>query len=129
MIAFISSAYRGHSVVHEREHARIACGMCLLAFKSGLVPFASHLLYTQILDDENPAHRRFGIEAGHTVMSKCGAVYVYLPHIETSHGVQADLELANRMGLPVVYVTFADVVEALKELSPSRLYAPIFAEQ
>ena len=30
----------------------------------GEAPFASHLLYTQVLDDEDPKSRRMGIDAG-----------------------------------------------------------------
>lgn len=128
-LAFISSAYRGHTVYAEQAHARIAAGMCLLAFQAGLVPFASHLLYTQLLDDHNPAHRSFGITAGHKVMPQCCAVYVYEPHLATSIGVQADLELAKQLDKPIVMVTFESVTEALSEIRPSRLYAPIFGEQ
>ena len=30
----------------------------------GEAPYASHLLYTQMLDDEDAGHRRLGMEAG-----------------------------------------------------------------
>jgi hypothetical protein len=38
---------------------------CMLdSLRRGEYPFASHLLYTQCLDDEDPEHRKLGMEAG-----------------------------------------------------------------
>jgi len=34
------------------------------SLQRGECPFASHLLYTQCLDDEDPEHRKLGMEAG-----------------------------------------------------------------
>lgn len=48
------------------SYARAMMRECI---KSGQVPFASHLLYTQdgILDDTNPHERKNGIEAGFSI--------------------------------------------------------------
>ena len=43
-------------------YARLALEDCLMNFDEA--PFASHLLYTQVLDDQNPRQRKMGIEAG-----------------------------------------------------------------
>lgn len=48
----------------NKAYARACMRWCLLV---GLVPLASHLLYTQMLDDQDPEERRIGIEAGLTV--------------------------------------------------------------
>lgn len=47
--------------VRNQRYAR----WCMLdCFTRGEAPFVSHLLYTQVLDDREPAHREMGIEAG-----------------------------------------------------------------
>lgn len=48
----------------NKAYARACLRWCLL---NGLVPLASHLLYTQMLDDQDPYERTVGIEAGLTV--------------------------------------------------------------
>lgn len=41
------------------------------ALDQGVAPFASHLLYPQVLDDENPEHREQGIAAGLELGDRC----------------------------------------------------------
>ena len=41
-----------------------AARLCLYALEKGFAPFASHLLYTQFLDDSDPLQRELGINAG-----------------------------------------------------------------
>lgn len=127
--AFISSAYRGQHVFQEREHARIAAALCLLALKQGYSPYASHLLCTQFLDDNRPDHREFGIAAGHKIMSFCNIVLVYQEHAAFSSGVKFDLQLASQLGIPVKFITPADLQESLAEILPSRLYNRVLGQQ
>ena len=129
MIAFISSAYRGPSVFAEQDNARIAQAMSLYAMKQGYAPFASHLLYTQFLDDQNPQHRQFGISMGHEFMHMASIMYVYQPHTEISTGVRGDVLLATEHCVHIEYLTAEDLAECLTEIKPSRLFARIFGDQ
>lgn len=56
----IESPYAG-DVERNLDFAR---NMCKVAVKQGYAPFASHLFYTQFLDDNKPKHRKHGIECG-----------------------------------------------------------------
>lgn len=48
----------------RRKNEKYARACMLDSLKRGEAPFASHLLYTQMLDDDVPDERALGIEAG-----------------------------------------------------------------
>lgn len=129
MIAFISSAYRGPNVFVEQENARIAQAMCLLAMTDGYTPFASHLIYTQFLDDHNPEHRERGIQCGREMLLRSSVMYVYGPHTGTSEGVKGDLQTAQGENVNIITVPADDLRPYLQQIRSSRLFARIFGEQ
>lgn len=47
-----------------KRNIRYARLCCLDSLRRGEAPYASHLLYTQMLDDEDPIEREMGMEAG-----------------------------------------------------------------
>jgi hypothetical protein len=59
----IESPYAG-DVEANVEYARRAC---LDSYGRGEVPFASHLLYPQFLDDADASERRGGIDCGYYI--------------------------------------------------------------
>lgn len=67
----------------------------------GEAPFASHLFYTQFLDDDVPEERELGIECGLVwgAAAQLTAVYVDLG---VSRGMQLGIDRAKREGRPVV---------------------------
>ena len=69
-------------------------------------PFLSHLLYTQVLDDDVAAERRLGIEAGLSwgVVAELVAVY---ENLGISAGMAAGIETARARGLPVEFRSLA----------------------
>lgn len=56
----VESPYAG-DILRNIAYARLACWWCL---KNGMAPFASHLLYTQMLDDSIEGERELGMGAG-----------------------------------------------------------------
>lgn len=58
--AIIESPLSGDFARNTR-YARLCC---LDSLQRGEAPYASHLLYTQMLDDRIPEHRKMGMEAG-----------------------------------------------------------------
>lgn len=66
----------------------------------GEAPICSHLLFPQLLDDDDPAQRQLGIEAGlawYRVADKC---VVYMDRGESS-GMRTGVERARAHGVPV----------------------------
>lgn len=94
---FICSKYAG-----DIEHnARVAQALCRMALEAGLAPFAPHLLYTQILDDSDPAQRDLGISTGLRFMETCDVVWVYVGE-GVSDGMHREVEHAQSLHKPVV---------------------------
>jgi hypothetical protein len=81
----------------------------------GEAPIASHLLYTQsgILNDEIPAERQHGIDAGLTWKAVADGSVVYVD-LGISRGMQYGIDAAKTTGLPVELRNLpADVMKSL----------------
>lgn len=72
------------------------------SLKRGEAPFASHMLYTQVLDDSIPEEREMGIEAGLAIGWYAEATVVYAD-LGVSEGMQRGIERANAEERPVEY--------------------------
>lgn len=100
----IESPFAGRSA-HERErnigYARRCMRDCL---ERGEAPFASHLLYTQegILNDDIPAQRTLGIEAGLMWGQYALKTVVYVD-LGISQGMQQGIMSAQTFNRPVEY--------------------------
>lgn len=81
----LESPYKGDTE-RNTEYARRALLDSLLR---GEAPLASHLLYTQVLEDSSPAERYLGISAGHAWIPYAEALVVY-----TDYGISAGMERA-----------------------------------
>lgn len=87
----------------NRRYAR-AClrDSCL----RGDAPLASHLLYTQALDDKDKEERRMGIECGLSWGALADATVVYIDR-GISRGMVMGIERASREGRVVEYRSLA----------------------
>lgn len=68
----------------------------------GEAPFASHLLYTQMLDDRVPVEREIGIEAGFAWRQFAKLTVVYVDR-GISTGMKFGIEDSRRRGVRIVY--------------------------
>lgn len=98
MIVTIESPFAGN-VEFNREYAKLAMKDSLLRGES---PFLSHLLYTQVLDDDNPDQRLAGIEAGLEFQKVADLVAVYVD-LGVSSGMKVAIERAVANGVPIQY--------------------------
>ena len=103
-LVFICSPYSG-DIAYNVEVARSLCRMALLR---ECAPFAPHLLYPQMLDDDAPNEREAGIRAGLEFMAVCDEVWAFTRN-GVSSGMRREIEHAHKLGLRVV------VVEQLSE--------------
>lgn len=99
-LVIIESPYAGDieaNVAYAKECVRDS-------LQRGEAPIASHLLFTQpgILDDNVPAERVLGIEAGMAWMPVCDLVAVYTDR-GSSSGVAAAQERAFALNKPIEY--------------------------
>ena len=82
-----------------------------------IIKIASHLLYTQhgILDDEKPAERLLGIEAGFAWNELADATVVYTD-LGITPGMQKGIAHAESAGRPVEYRNLDSVLMWKDEL-------------
>ena len=71
------------------------------AFTRGYIPITPHLYFTRFMNDENSKERSMAMEAGLQLLLMCSEVWVFgLDH--PSEGMQAEIALAIRHGIPIV---------------------------
>ena len=73
----------------------------------GEAPFASHLFYTQVLDDTIPEQRELGIEAGLAIGSFASKTVVYTDR-GISRGMEFGIQRAVDEGRPIEYRSISD---------------------
>lgn len=94
----VETPYAG-DVERNVRYARACILDCL---RRGEAPFASHLLYTQVLDDTKPEERLLGIAAGLALGRRLEATVVYVD-LGVSPGMQQGIDDAARHGRSVEF--------------------------
>ena len=99
-LVIMESPYAGDTEGNT-QYARKCLRDCLMR---GEAPLASHLLYTQegVLDDDVPAERALGIDAGHAWKDVTNAFVVYTD-FGVSPGMHEGIAAAERDGITVEY--------------------------
>lgn len=94
----LESPYAGN-VEANLEYAR----NCLKhSIQQKEAPIASHLLYTQVLDDNILEERELGIKLGQAWMMDADAIVVYTD-LGISPGMRRCINRASYFNLPVIY--------------------------
>lgn len=102
-LVIIESPFSG-DVENNIQYAR----KCMLdSIFRGESPFASHLLYTQVLDDNKEDERKLGMYCGFEVMKKADFVAVY-NDLGISDGMNEGIKRAKELGLKVEYRSLLD---------------------
>lgn len=83
----VESPYAG-DIAKNEEYARKACMDCI---RRGEAPFASHLFYTQFLDDLDPKERELGISLGYDLWRFADKIVFYID-LGISPGMQQALD-------------------------------------
>lgn len=94
----LESPYAG-DVETNVKYAKACVLDCLLR---GEAAFASHLFYTQVLDDNIPEQRQQGIEAGLSIARLFSYTVVYTD-LGISKGMEYGIEAAQKAGRHVSY--------------------------
>lgn len=112
-LIFVASPY-SRDVEKNIEFAKEACRHVL---NEGNAFFCPHLLYPQILDDDNLEERKLGINMGKEFLDKCDELWVFGNRI--SSGMFEEIEFARRKGIPIKRIMELDM--QTNELAPLRL--------
>ena len=92
-LCYVCSPYRG-DVARNVQYAQELTGR---AVRKGLVPITPHLYITQALDDNDPAERAMGMEAGLRLLEPCECIMIG-GRYGISEGMRYEIEWAHKMG-------------------------------
>lgn len=113
-LVILESPFKG---ANEQEFERnvLYAQFCVLdSLQKGEAPYASHLLYTQVLNEHDPAQRTFGIDAGLEFGTVCSKSVVYTD-LGISSGMQKGIDHAIRHGRDVQMRTLPPELKAAFE--------------
>ena len=88
---YIVSKYAGD----VEANTAAAIRYCRFAIEQGYMPIASHLLYPQILNDNNPDERELGLMFGIALLAKCNEVWCFGD--EKSAGMLQEIKIALKL--------------------------------
>ena len=94
---YVASRYAGD----VEANVKAAIRYCRLVIDRGYMPIASHLLYPQILHDDDPVERELGMLFGLALLRDCDEVWVFG---EVSPGVAREVEEAKRLQKRIRFV-------------------------
>ena len=72
-LVYICSRYAGDVEKNTADAIRF----CRFAIDEGCIPLATHLLYPQILHDDDPVERDLGLYFGWVLINRCAEVWVF----------------------------------------------------
>lgn len=114
-LVFISTPYTGSVEVN----VAFAQKACFYAICQGHTPIAPHLIYPGIVPDEDPAWREVGIDMGCDWLALCDEVWLCGPSVTA--GMQAELDLANDLGIAVRYLSSEEILRGAGDLATQAL--------
>ena len=88
---FICSPYRGDVENNRKKAAEYS----RLAYDSGCLPVAPHLLFPQFLDEDDPKERAAGIAMGLELLLDCDEVWVFG---KATEGMEQEIRFAVEHG-------------------------------
>lgn len=95
----LESPYAGDRARDVERNVQYARQCMLDCIRRNEAPFASHLIYTQVLDDKVPEQRDTGIKMGYA-WGMCAEVAVFYADHGFSNGMQKAKEFWQRLGIP-----------------------------
>ena len=107
-LVFVASPYRADAYETMVENQSFAIKfMRNLWERTNEVGFAPHTYFPAFLDEDDEYQRNVGIAVGLEIMKICKRMYVVGPTI--SEGMKAEIDVANKLGLEIIYVPNPDV--------------------
>lgn len=98
---YVASRYAGD----VEANVAAAITYCRRVISEGHMPIASHLLYPQMLNDNDPHERELGLAFGLVLLQMCDEMWVFGT---ISSGVAQEIEEAKRLEKPIRYFNGAD---------------------
>ena len=103
-IIYVCSQSRGappYSAYKIEYNLIKAAEYCAEVVRAGHIPIAPHLYFQPFLSDLKPGERAIALPMGKALLQICAEVWVFGKTI--SEGMQAEIALAEKLSIPVVY--------------------------
>lgn len=98
-LIYVASPLRGDI----EENVKNANRFCRFVAANQAIPIAPHVYFKGFLDDRVPEEREIGMFLGKELLKQCCEVWVFCNDGRLSEGMKAEIELAERMKIPVRY--------------------------
>ena len=95
---YLASPFRG-DYKRNQKFARKALRYAIL---HNTIPLAPHLLYPQVLDDNNPRERKLGLRLGLALIPLCDEVWVMGDTI--TEGMRGEINTAKDLRIPIRFI-------------------------
>ncbi|HEX3029093.1 MAG TPA: DUF4406 domain-containing protein [Clostridia bacterium] len=109
-IIYIASPYAGD----VKNNIEFAIEACQYVITTGNAFFCPHLLYPQVLDDNEPEERKLGLNMGKQLLLKCDELWAFGNRI--SQGMFEEIEFARQNNIPVKRIQSMDMVQVDNKL-------------
>ena len=96
-LVYVASAYSG-DVTTNTEKAK---QYCRFAMEQGKIPLVPHLIFSQFMNDDDPAERELAIFMDVILLGKCDELWVFGDSI--SEGMSVEIEVAKKRRQPIRY--------------------------
>lgn len=102
---YIASKYAGDI----QKNVSDARQYCRAAIRAGCIPIDSHLMYPEVLDDNDPRERELGLLFGQAILAMCDEVWFIGTKgadgkIHMSEGMKAGHHEARRLGKKIRFI-------------------------
>ena len=97
-VVYICSPFRG-DIAGNIEKARTHCKVAL---ERGYIPYASHLAFIDILDDNTPTERETALQAGLEMVRRCNQLWVFGDTV--TEGMKREIEEASARRIPIKFL-------------------------
>jgi hypothetical protein len=103
-IAFISSPYSALTARQRKKHIKYAREMMYeVIYCTDNLPIVPHLLYPQVLDDNNANQRIKGLNLCKHWIEKADVIYVCCKY-GVSKGMEKEIEYAKFLNKEIIYI-------------------------
>lgn len=100
-LVFVVSPYSATEKTQLEGNVAYAVMAMRDCFARGEAPYVGHIMYPCVLRDDVPEERTLGMESAWGFLARCDLMVVYTDR-GVSIGMQADINEAKRLGVPIV---------------------------
>jgi hypothetical protein len=108
-LIYIASPYAGE----VERNVELAKQYCRYVMDFGYDFIAVHLLYPQVLNDEDKLERERGILMGLRLLSVCEELWCFGDRV--TEGMNCEIREAKRLGMKVVYISSTEIQGKMNE--------------